>query len=508
MVKIRSKPNPSITPVIRQLMRTRDQWHKLASKTKDPLHWNGYKFFRQEVKREIRIAEKAYVRAQILESKGNSNSIWKIIHRCPLRKNQDGYMGFEDLTGLAKERTKRIFHFCCRYECPLKLKDAIMVFKFINNLAPDYLANKLRLRSCVHDWKTRSASTLDKPFCCLSTGQRSFAYRGAKLCNSLSSNLKQTRSASTLDIPFCCLSTVGLLIPEIEVCQAILCKEASLSCPVITRNHRRLKGFTFKTFHLASLISCGLLCQRDPRCVSTNFRKVFKREGTCELNDRGTCNDATNATMVFKCINNLAPDYPAKEFELRSCVHDRQTRSASTLENSTHFSRNTTMLSDMQMLLEASLSCPVITRNHRRLKGFTFKTFHLASLISCGLLCQRDPRCVSTNFRKVFKSEGACELNDRGVLLSEKGNELEYDEEAIYTQFYDTKVTRKVSIKDEEEALLSGIQGRFRSRQMQIKVFKSEGTCELNDRGVLLTGKGNELEYNEEAIYTQFYDTK
>ena len=92
---------------------------------------------------------------------------------------------------------------------------------------------------------------------------------------------------------------------------------------------------------------------------------------------------------------------------------------------------------------EASLSCPVITYNHRRLKGFTLKTFHSASLISCSLLCQRDPRCVSTNFRKVFKSEGTCELNDRGALLTEKGNELEYDEEAIYTQFYDTKVTKK-----------------------------------------------------------------
>ena len=92
---------------------------------------------------------------------------------------------------------------------------------------------------------------------------------------------------------------------------------------------------------------------------------------------------------------------------------------------------------------EASLSCPVITYNHRRLKGFTLKTFHSASLISCSLLCQRDPRCVSTNFRKVFKSEGTCELNDRGALLTEKGNELEYDEEVIYTQFYDTKVTKK-----------------------------------------------------------------
>ena len=100
---------------------------------------------------------------------------------------------------------------------------------------------------------------------------------------------------------------------------------------------------------------------------------------------------------------------------------------------------------------EASLSCPVITYNHRRLKGFTLKTFHSASLISCSLLCQRDPRCVSTNFRKVFKSEGTCELNDRGALLTEKGNELEYDEEAIYTQFYDTKVTKKTSIKYQEE---------------------------------------------------------
>ena len=102
---------------------------------------------------------------------------------------------------------------------------------------------------------------------------------------------------------------------------------------------------------------------------------------------------------------------------------------------------------------EASLSCPVITRNHRRLKGFTFKAFHLASLISCGLLCQRDPRCVSTNFRKVSKSEGTCELNDRGVLLTEKGNELEYNEEAIYTQFYDTKV-KKVLKEDEEEGVI------------------------------------------------------
>ena len=97
---------------------------------------------------------------------------------------------------------------------------------------------------------------------------------------------------------------------------------------------------------------------------------------------------------------------------------------------------------------ENSLSRPVITRNHRRLKGFTFSTFHSASLVSCGLKCQRNPACVSTNFRKVSsldETEGVCELNKMGALLSIqhiKGIELEYDQEAVYTQFYDMKVRK------------------------------------------------------------------
>ena len=47
--------------------------------TNDKLHWNAYRFFRQEVKREIRLAEKEYVRSEIRKSNGNSNSIRKIL---------------------------------------------------------------------------------------------------------------------------------------------------------------------------------------------------------------------------------------------------------------------------------------------------------------------------------------------------------------------------------------------------------------------------------------------
>ena len=92
---------------------------------------------------------------------------------------------------------------------------------------------------------------------------------------------------------------------------------------------------------------------------------------------------------------------------------------------------------------ENSLSRPVITRNHRRLKGFTFNTFHSASLVSCGSKCQRNPRCVSTNFRKIpelDESKRVCELNDRGVSLPIEPEELEQEEETLYTQFYDMKV--------------------------------------------------------------------
>ena len=94
---------------------------------------------------------------------------------------------------------------------------------------------------------------------------------------------------------------------------------------------------------------------------------------------------------------------------------------------------------------EKSLSRLVISRKHRRLKDFTFDTFHSASLVSCGLKCQRSPRCVSTNFRKVsslVKSKGVCELNDKGVVSPIELKELEYDEKSIYTQFYDVEVRK------------------------------------------------------------------
>ena len=72
----------------------------------------------------------------------------------------------------------------------LILNDATMMHKCINKLVLHYLVDNFKLRSHVHNRLTRLSSALDIPLCRLSTGQRSFAYRGAKLWNSLNSSIK------------------------------------------------------------------------------------------------------------------------------------------------------------------------------------------------------------------------------------------------------------------------------------------------------------------------------
>jgi hypothetical protein len=69
-------------------MKTRDKWHRRAVKSKDKRDWNGYRFFRQEVKKEIRVAEKEYLRNEINSNYGNSRSLWKTINDCLPRKSR------------------------------------------------------------------------------------------------------------------------------------------------------------------------------------------------------------------------------------------------------------------------------------------------------------------------------------------------------------------------------------------------------------------------------------
>jgi len=69
-----------------------------------------------------------------------------------------------------------------------------MMYKCINKLVPDYLIEKFTPRSQTHTRNTRQHDQLNIPKCHLTTGQRSFTCRGAKLWNNLRDNVKSSDS--------------------------------------------------------------------------------------------------------------------------------------------------------------------------------------------------------------------------------------------------------------------------------------------------------------------------
>jgi len=69
-------------------MKTRDDWRKEARKRNDPMAWTAYRNLRQEVKREIKIAEREFFTEQIQRNPGNTNNIWKAIRQIIPRKSK------------------------------------------------------------------------------------------------------------------------------------------------------------------------------------------------------------------------------------------------------------------------------------------------------------------------------------------------------------------------------------------------------------------------------------
>ena len=72
----------------------------------------------------------------------------------------------------------------------LKVREAVMVYKCINNLAPDYLCTKFTKRCSIHNYTTRNNSKLQIPLFKSASGQRTFSYRAVSLWNELDEVLK------------------------------------------------------------------------------------------------------------------------------------------------------------------------------------------------------------------------------------------------------------------------------------------------------------------------------
>ena len=66
-----------------------------------------------------------------------------------------------------------------------------MVHKCLIGWAPDYLSQKFTRRLDLRNRNTRNKKDLNLPRCRLTTGQRSFAYRGAACWNSVPKDLKE-----------------------------------------------------------------------------------------------------------------------------------------------------------------------------------------------------------------------------------------------------------------------------------------------------------------------------
>ena len=90
-------------------------------------------------------------------------------------------------------------------EDKLRLNTAVMVHKCLHHRVPIYLKDKFVYRSQVHNRQLRSVDNkdLNLPHCRLSIGERSFAFRGAKVWNLLPLILKLTPSLRTFKKNVC-----------------------------------------------------------------------------------------------------------------------------------------------------------------------------------------------------------------------------------------------------------------------------------------------------------------
>ena len=65
IVRSRRKPNPAITPEIKELITKRNQLHAKVRKTGSGMDWDAFVRLRQEIKRSIRQAERDYFNEQV-----------------------------------------------------------------------------------------------------------------------------------------------------------------------------------------------------------------------------------------------------------------------------------------------------------------------------------------------------------------------------------------------------------------------------------------------------------
>lgn len=69
--------------------------------------------------------------------------------------------------------------------------DAVMMHRCLKGLSPSYLSDEFPTRATIHERQTRYRDSLNIPSSRINTGQRAFYYRGVKVWNNLSKDLRE-----------------------------------------------------------------------------------------------------------------------------------------------------------------------------------------------------------------------------------------------------------------------------------------------------------------------------
>ena len=85
-------------------------------------------------------------------------------------------------------------HYCVLLvvaEAERYVNDAVMIHKCLKGLSPSYLSDKFSTRATIHERQSRNRDSLNIPSSRINAGQRAFYYRGVKVWNNLSKDLRE-----------------------------------------------------------------------------------------------------------------------------------------------------------------------------------------------------------------------------------------------------------------------------------------------------------------------------
>ena len=93
----------------------------------------------------------------------------------------------------------------------------------------------------------------------------------------------------------------------------------------------------------------------------------------------------------------------------------------------------------------------IITKKGFILQGFSFKRARVSSFTSCGQVCLKDPRCISTNFNflNIEDTRYGCELNNAGL---QEAVTLVLHKGVVFSQYaYKKVILHTLRVLDNEE---------------------------------------------------------